>query len=152
MTRIYKLEFGKHYSTGLGDDMTITEHPEVYLHFGHHTFSIEWDESTRRQISVEGKPTFYGGMGEGSTFDTWQDAVLASLYDAYQVNDCFHDGDMFLAEYLGERQFFVCQGVHVVKTSAFDQACALPGAMELKPEICTNRYCPEQPHEIKRNK
>lgn len=85
--------------------------PDVYLHFAHHDFRIA---RTYGQEILHGVHTFYGGMGEGSSFDKWQDAIHTSLYDAFQVYDELKDGDTFTAQYLGDIAWFECQGVHVV--------------------------------------
>jgi hypothetical protein len=89
--------------------------PDVYLHFGHHDFDIVWNEETKRQDVVRGVDVFFGGMGEGSKYGTWQDAIHASLYDAFQVSEELKDGDTFVAEYRGEVARFACDGIHVVK-------------------------------------
>lgn len=89
--------------------------PDVYLHFAHHGFDIVWNKETKRQDVVRGVNVFFGGMGEGSKFETWQDAIHASLYDAYQVDENLKEGDTFVAEYLGETARFACESVHVVK-------------------------------------
>jgi len=88
------------------------------LHFAHHTFDIVWNEVERRQVTVNGVNKFFGGMGEGSTFSTWQQAILSSLYDLYQVSDNLKDGDTFTATYLGETATFICDGVHVVRATS----------------------------------
>ncbi len=92
----------------------IVELPEIYLHFAHHDFRIVWSPKTKRHDSVKGLDTYYGGMGEGSSFDTWQDAIHTSLYDAYQVYEGLNDGDTLTAEYLDQTALFRCEGVHVV--------------------------------------
>lgn len=92
---------------------TILTRPDVYLHFGHLDFDTVWNADKGRHESVRGVDSFYGGMGEGTKYNTWQDAILASLYDAYQVYDGFNTGDTFVAEYLGQTANFVCDGVHV---------------------------------------
>ena len=89
----------------------------VYLHFAHHTFATEWNEKTQRQDIVD-RHTFYGGMGEGSTFDTWQRAILSSLYDEYQTNGEMKEGDEFEVTYLGETATFQCVSFHVVPKAA----------------------------------
>lgn len=93
----------------------IVEFPEVYLHFGHHDFKVVWNKETGRHDVVKGVDQFYGGSGEGHSFDTWQDAIHASLYDAFQVYAELKDGDTFKVEYRGESARFRCSGVHVVK-------------------------------------
>ena len=97
------------------DHAEISKLPEVYLHFTHFPFAIVWNAKTRTQDVVRGVGTFYGGMGEGSRFDTWRDAIHSSLYDAFQVYEELKDGDTFVAEYLGETARFACEGVHVVR-------------------------------------
>ena len=96
------------------DDATIVGRPDVYLHFAHHDFDIVWNEETKRQDVAQGVHTYYGGMGEGASFSTWSDAVLASLYDAYQVYEGFHSGDIFSVTYHKDRRYFLCDGCHVV--------------------------------------
>lgn len=49
--------------------------PDVYLQFAHHDFAIVWNPETRTQDVVRGVDTFFGGMGEGNSFKTWQDAI-----------------------------------------------------------------------------
>ena len=98
----------------------IVELPEVYLHFAHHTFSVEWNETTRRHETIEGKAVFYGGCGEGRTFDTWQEAIHSSLYDLYQYTPELTEGDTFQVTYLGETAYFACEGVHVVMVKALE--------------------------------
>jgi hypothetical protein len=90
--------------------------PDVYLHFGHLNFKTVWNKETGRHESLKGVDTFYGGnTGEGSAFETWQDAIHSSLYDAFQVHEEFKDGDTFVVLYRGESARFRCDGVHVVK-------------------------------------
>lgn len=107
------------YSDGSGDFSTrasaasVAERPDVYIHFANHGFDYVWNEETKRQERVE-REKYFGGMGEGSTFDTWEDALQASLYDMYQVYEGFQNGDTFIAEYFGQKRTFVCDGVHVV--------------------------------------
>jgi hypothetical protein len=96
----------------------IIELPNIYLHFAHHTFDIVWNKKTERQDVVHGITKFFGGMGEGSTFKKWQDAIHASLYDAYQVYEELKEGDTFTVTYRGKTAFFRCDGVHVVKIGA----------------------------------
>jgi hypothetical protein len=91
--------------------------PDVYLHFAHHDFDIVWNGKSGpefKQEVIRGVNKFFGGMGEGSTFDRWQDALLVSLYDMYQVTDGFKDGDTFSADYRGDTQTFQCCGCHVI--------------------------------------
>lgn len=89
--------------------------PDVYLHFASLDFDIVWNLTTRTQDVVRGVNVFFGGMGEGSKFDTWQAALLSSLYDAYQVRDELKNGDTFTAEFNGETAHFACEGIHVVE-------------------------------------
>lgn len=110
----------------MGDDFTVqgvlvdsfvTEEGKVplTLHFGHHDFRYIWDSVAKRDVKTN-QHTFYGGMGEGSEFDNWQDAVLASLYDAFQVYDELKDGDEFIATYNDETRRFRCvEKIHVVE-------------------------------------
>jgi hypothetical protein len=84
------------------------------VHFAHHDFAIEWSEQTQRQEVLHGVHRFFGGMGEGNSYDSWKDALLASLYDLYQTHDDLEDGDVFVATYLGETVEFRCEGIHVV--------------------------------------
>ena len=121
----YKINFVyNEYSDGSGkfspmaSAASIEGREDVYIHFAHHYFDIVCNEETRRQESVHGVNKFFGGMGEGSTFDSWQDALLVSLYDAYQVYEGFADGDTFVAEYFGQVCRFRCTGVHVVTEQA----------------------------------
>lgn len=92
---------------------SISELPNAYIHFAHHDFDIAWNERARRQEVVRGVNKFFGGMGEGSSFDTWQRALLSSLYDLYQVTEGLHEGDTFEATYRGVTEVFRCVGVHV---------------------------------------
>lgn len=90
--------------------------PDVYIHFGHLNFKTVWNKETGRHEIRKGVDTFYGGnIGEGHTFETWQDAIHSSLYDAFQVYEELKDGDTFVAEYRGDVAQFTCAGVHVVK-------------------------------------
>lgn len=90
--------------------------PDVYLHFAHHDFKIVWNPETKRQDVVRPANTFYGSnVGEGQTYDTWQEAIHASLYDYFQYGEEFHDGDTLTVEYLGNIAHFACDGVHVVR-------------------------------------
>lgn len=101
--------------TVTNNSATIDQLPNEYLHFGHHDFAIVWNEETNSQDVVHGKHTFYGGIGEGSIFDNWQDAIHASLYDLFQVSDNIHDGDRFVVTYNDSTQEYVCSGFHVLK-------------------------------------
>lgn len=92
----------------------IVELPDVYLHFGHLNFRNVRNAKTGRYDSVKGVDRFFGGMGEGSEFETWQDAIHTSLYDAYQCYDELKEGDTFLTEYRGGTKLFRCDGVHVI--------------------------------------
>lgn len=97
-------------------EANIVELPDVYLHFGHLNFATVWNKETGRHESVQGVDTFYGSnIGEGQSFDNWQDAIYASLYDAYQVDENLKDGDTFVVEYRGQVARFACDGIHVVK-------------------------------------
>lgn len=96
------------------DSAEVLEFPHVYLHFAHHDFTYVWNKETGRseRSSVD---TFYGSnVGEGQTFQSWRDAIHASLYDYFQYGEEFHDGDTFTVEYLGETARFTCDGVHVL--------------------------------------
>lgn len=93
--------------------------PDIYLHFAHHNYNYVWNPKTKTQDRVD-EDVFFGGMGEGSKFKTWQDAILCSLYDAYQCYDGLNDGDTFEVEYLGEVAHFACEGVHVFNTDRVD--------------------------------
>jgi hypothetical protein len=84
------------------------------ISFAHHDFEIVWSDKTDRQEVVQGIHRFYGGMGEGSSYEKWTDAMLASLYDLYQTHGHLKEGDVFEATYLGERVEFRCEGVHVI--------------------------------------
>lgn len=92
----------------------IKELPDLYIHFAHHDYSWEWNPATKQE-ERKSVNKFFGGMGEGSTCNTWQDALLLSLYDAYQVSDQLHEGDTFTAQYAGETARFRCVSFHVVK-------------------------------------
>jgi hypothetical protein len=87
--------------------------PDVYLHFAKHDFRTVWNPETGRHDIVKNLPTFFGGMGEGREYDTWQNAILASLYDCYQVED-FKTFDTFTVEFEGETAIFECIGFHVI--------------------------------------
>jgi len=95
----------------------IVEMPTAFLYFSQHDFKTVWNKTTGRHDVVRGVNTFYGGMGEGSSFDRWQDALHASLYDLYQTHSDIHDGSTFTATYMGETQVYRCDGVHVVKAA-----------------------------------
>ena len=116
----YKIDFVyNEYSDGSGkwsplaSAASIVGRPDVYIHFAHHDYDYVWNEETKRDDRISTNK-FFGGMGEGSSFDNWQDALLTSLYDMYQVYEGFADGDTFAAEYFGQKAIFKCQGVHVV--------------------------------------
>lgn len=87
---------------------------ELVVYFGHLDFDIVWNPITRTQDTIRGVDRYFGGMGEGQSYKVWQHALLASLYDAYQVYDEFNDGDTFTCTYNGETVRFICDGVHVV--------------------------------------
>lgn len=115
------LTFGKHWSSGLGDDFTVGdlqaenlmgEKEALTLHFGH--LVSDWSDDYPAKKLAQSVHKFYGGMGEGAEFETWQDAVHASLYDAFQVYSELKNGDTFIAVYQDEIAKFVCQGVHVI--------------------------------------
>lgn len=97
------------------DSAEIVGLPDVYLHFAHLRFSTVWDSIKGRHVVDHNVSSYYGGMGEGSKFDNWQDAIHSSLYDAFQVEEAFHDGDVFMVRYYGKVANFRCDGVHVVR-------------------------------------
>ena len=99
----------------LASGASVKELPDLYIHFAHHDFDVVWNEETKRQESVSGVNKFFGGVGEGSAYKTWQEAIHVSLYDAYQVSDQLHEGDTFTAQYAGETARFRCVSFHVVK-------------------------------------
>ena len=71
---------------------------DLTLHFCH--LALEFDEQPPHSPNKHDK--FYGGEGEGRSFNNWQDAILCSLYDHYQVNDNLHEGDEFECTYRGK--------------------------------------------------
>jgi hypothetical protein len=99
-------------------DAKVVGLPDVYLHFAHLTFATVWNSETKRQDIVHGINTFYGGMGEGQQFKTWQEAIHVSLYDYYQCGEEFHDGDTFTVQFQDEQAVFICDGVHVMPSGA----------------------------------
>jgi hypothetical protein len=110
--------------TKLACDASIAELPEAYIHFAHHDFTYEWNPKTRSEerLSVD---TFFGGMGEGRSYSRWQDALLGSLYDLFQVDENLIKGDTFTATYLGETETFLCYSVHVLLVPKCPRGCGL---------------------------
>lgn len=84
---------------------------DTWIHFGHLVLTTT-DSYPVQQVPPYHK--YYGGMGEGSSFNTWHGALLVSLYDLFQTHDKLHDGDTFTATYNGETKTYACDGVHVV--------------------------------------
>lgn len=83
----------------------------LYLSSLEHTWSDDYPS-----VKLE-KPftKFYGGSGEGRAYDDLGKALCASLYDEYQVNDLWEDGDTFTLTHEGKTYDYICQGVHVVQ-------------------------------------
>jgi hypothetical protein len=57
-----------------------------------------WNDQTKRYDIVPGD-TFFPGIDVGCGLSTWHDAIRASLYDLFQLDDRFKDGDTFVATY-----------------------------------------------------
>lgn len=107
---------GKGYTKdGDRQHATIPGLPDIYIHFVHHNYDIVWNPETKNQEIVYGVDKYFGGqMGEGGSYKTWQEALLASLYDLYQCEDGFKEGDFFVATYEGVTEWFECTGCEVI--------------------------------------
>jgi hypothetical protein len=113
--------------TNLARGAEIVELPKLHVHFSHHDYDIVYNQTTHRQDIIRGQHKFFGGMGMGHGHRTWQEALLSSLYDLYQVSNQLYEGDTFEATYLGRTQVYRCVSFHVMMDDTLHVACTNVG-------------------------